>query len=283
MTRRPAETTRAAPVGWLLLASVLASIGLGVVYVRGGHPQLEGALLAVALGGIGIALILWAQRFLPAGPHTEDRPLMRAADEQQRSAEETFERGLAPIERRRFLVRLLGASAAAFAAVVLFPIRSLGPRPGRALLATAWRRGSRVALKDGTLVRAADLAPGTMVVGFPENDLAAADSQIALVRAEPGALQLAPEAAAGAPDGLVAYSRICTHAGCPVGLYEAETHELFCPCHQSVFDVTRGARPTGGPATRPLPQLPIEVDEQGYLRALGDFTEAVGPDFWERT
>ena len=271
-----------APVGWLLLASTLSSIGLTVVYVRGGQPQIEGVLLAVSLGGIGIALILWAQRFLPHGPFSEERPFMRAPEPQQRAAEETFERGLEPIERRRFLVRLLGASAAAFAAVVLFPIRSLGPRPGSALLRTAWRRGSRVALKDGTPVRAAELRPGTMVVAFPENDTGAADSQIALIRIEPGDLRLPADAAAGAPDGLVAYSRICTHAGCPVGLYEAETRELFCPCHQSAFDVTRGARPTTGPATRALPQLPIEVDSDGYIRALGDFTEPVGPDFWNR-
>jgi ubiquinol-cytochrome c reductase iron-sulfur subunit len=82
--------------------------------------------------------------------------------------------------------------------------------------------------------------------------------------------------------GVVAFSKICTHAGCPVGLYQAETQELFCPCHQSTFSVPEGAKPTFGPATRPLPQLPIGVDEDGFVISLSDYTEPVGPGFWNR-
>jgi ubiquinol-cytochrome c reductase iron-sulfur subunit len=102
-----------------------------------------------------------------------------------------------------------------------------------------------------------------------------------LIRVEPGQLQLAEAAMAGAPDGLVAYSKICTHAGCPLGLYLAATHELRCPCHQSTFDVLDGAKPVYGPAPRPLPQLPIEIAEDGVLIATGDFPAPVGPSFWE--
>jgi ubiquinol-cytochrome c reductase iron-sulfur subunit len=91
------------------------------------------------------------------------------------------------------------------------------------------------------------------------------------------------ERAAWAPEGCVGYSKICTHAGCPVGLYRSEAHQLLCPCHQSTFDVLRGAVPVFGPAARPLPQLPMEVDADGYLVARGDFHEPVGPSFWNVT
>ncbi len=83
-------------------------------------------------------------------------------------------------------------------------------------------------------------------------------------------------------DGLVAYSKVCTHAGCPVGLYQSESSLLLCPCHQSTFDVLNGAEPTFGPATRALPQLPIAVDEEGFVIATADYSEPVGPGFWNR-
>ena len=83
-------------------------------------------------------------------------------------------------------------------------------------------------------------------------------------------------------DGNVAYSKICTHVGCPVGLYRESEHSLLCPCHQSTFDVLDGARVVFGPAPRPLPQLPLGVDGEGYLIALGDYPEPVGPTFWNR-
>jgi ubiquinol-cytochrome c reductase iron-sulfur subunit len=91
-----------------------------------------------------------------------------------------------------------------------------------------------------------------------------------------------PRAAEAAFGTLVAFSKVCTHAGCPVGLYQAETRELFCPCHQSAFNVLKGAQPASGPATRALPQLPLGIDDDGYLIALGDFPEPVGPGFWNR-
>ncbi|MFI5504175.1 ubiquinol-cytochrome C reductase iron-sulfur protein [Corynebacterium kutscheri] len=79
-----------------------------------------------------------------------------------------------------------------------------------------------------------------------------------------------------------AYSKICTHIGCPTSLYEAQTNRILCPCHQSQFDALHYGKPVFGPAARALPQLPITVDEEGYLIAAGDFIEPVGPAFWER-
>ncbi|HEX2025505.1 MAG TPA: Rieske (2Fe-2S) protein [Actinomycetota bacterium] len=112
--------------------------------------------------------------------------------------------------------------------------------------------------------------------------MGSADSQAVLIRVEPDLLQLDSERMAWTPNGHVAYSKVCTHAGCPVGLYDREEQHLVCPCHQSTFDVLRGAEPVSGPAVRPLPQLPLELGADGFLRARSDFTEPVGPGFWDR-
>jgi ubiquinol-cytochrome c reductase iron-sulfur subunit len=104
-----------------------------------------------------------------------------------------------------------------------------------------------------------------------------------LIRLPPDVLRVAPGRAGWAPDGYVAYSKICTHAGCPVAIYRQQSYQLYCPCHQSVFDVLDAAQPVAGPATRALPQLALDVDAHGYLVARGDYDEPVGPDSWWRT
>jgi ubiquinol-cytochrome c reductase iron-sulfur subunit len=116
---------------------------------------------------------------------------------------------------------------------------------------------------------------------FPEDAVGSGDSQAVLIRVPPGSLQLPADRLAGAPDGYVVYSKICTHAGCALGLYLAQVYQLRCPCHQSTFDVLKGSQPVYGPAARALPQLPIEIDPDGTMRALGDFTAPVGPSFWD--
>ena len=110
----------------------------------------------------------------------------------------------------------------------------------------------------------------------------AVDSQVVVVRVEEGQLRPRPGRENWSPQGYVAYSKICPHVGCPVGVYQEATHELLCPCHQSTFDVLDGARPRFGPATRSLPQLPLAVDPEGFLVAQSDFHEPVGPAFWNR-
>jgi ubiquinol-cytochrome c reductase iron-sulfur subunit len=132
-------------------------------------------------------------------------------------------------------------------------------------------------------VNAIDVPMGGLVTVFPEGAPGSADSQAVLMRVEPNLLQLAADRKDWAPDGYVVYSKICTHAGCPVGLYEAQRHELLCPCHQSTFDVLRGAKPVFGPAAVSLPQLPIEINANGQLVARGDFSDPVGPAFWHRS
>lgn len=265
-------------LGFLLSAG--ASVGLIVTYLLGGQPQVEGALLLVALGGIGVGLVLWAHRFLPPGPYVQEREPLPSTETERRAFAESFERGARPIERRSFMARMLGLALGALGVAALFPIRSLGPSPGQSLFRTRWRRGSRLVTSDGLPVSVDDLDTGGVLTVFPEGSVDAADSQTLLIRMDPAQFSPLSGREAWSPEGYLAYSKVCTHAGCPVGLYEARTQRLFCPCHQSVFDAVDGARPVAGPATRPLPQLPLEVDADGYLRSQGDFTEPVGPGFW---
>jgi ubiquinol-cytochrome c reductase iron-sulfur subunit len=121
-----------------------------------------------------------------------------------------------------------------------------------------------------------------LVTVFPEGHHDSADGQAVLVRVRREQLHPAPGRETWSPDGLIVYSKVCTHAGCPVGLYQSADHTLLCPCHQSAFDVLDRARPVFGPAAVALPQLPIRLDGDGYLRAQGDFSDPVGPAFWSR-
>jgi ubiquinol-cytochrome c reductase iron-sulfur subunit len=264
------------------IVSTLAALGLAAVYVSGGQPQLEGALLAVSLAGLGTGLILWAKYLLPSAPVTGEREPMGSTGAERAAFEASFERGEVELARRTFLTRALLAAVGALGLALLFPIRSLGPAPGRKLLSTQWRPGRRLVREDGTLVHVDELEVGGVVTAFPEGALDAADSQVVLVRVDPTALRPRPGRDGWSPSGYVAYSKICTHVGCPVGLYRQTTHALLCPCHQSTFDVLDGARPIFGPATRSLPQLPLMVTPDGVLAAQRDFTEPVGPGFWNR-
>ena len=268
--------------GWISLAfavSAVSSVALAVVYLFGGQPQLEGALLGVSLAGIGVGLVAIAKRFLPHGPFVQERAVTLGSERAER-AEATLAEGAKTLDRRGFLAKLVGLAFGALGLAALFPIRSLGTRPGRELYVTPWANGIRLMTEDGEPLRPQDLPVHGVLTVFPEGHTDAADAQTLVIRL-PEADE-APGPPGASQDGIVAFSKVCTHAGCPVGLYQAESRELFCPCHQSVFDVLRAARPTGGPATRPLPQLPIGVDAAGYLIALDDFPEPVGPGFWSR-
>ncbi len=272
------------PERWVSLTfiiSMLASGALVVVYLLGGQAQFEGVLLAVALGSMGAGVSVWAVKLLPAEEVTEEREVLASSKAERRAAEDAAE--AVHVTRRKMLVRLLAGAGTTMLGALAIPSLSLGPRPGQSLFKTAWKPGLRLVDAEGAPVKAASLPMGSVTTVFPEGSEGSADSQTLVVKVEEGRLQMDEERIAWAPEGCVGYSKICTHAGCPVGLYRAESHELLCPCHQSTFDVLRGAEPTFGPADRPLPQLPMEVDEEGYLVAKGDFTEPVGPGFWNLT
>ena len=274
-----------------LTISTLAALGLAAVYIAGGQPQAEGVLLALCLGGIGVALGLWGKDI--GGSHREpgaepavvtaERPELPSDAGPRADVAASLDRGgraLGRHDRRRFLGRFFATAAGALGLAALFPLRSLGPAPGGALRHTAWREGSRATV-DGRPVRAADLAVGSVLTVFPGDDTSE-DSATVLIRVDPDRLDLPAGREGWAPDGLVAYSKICTHVGCPVGLYQETTNELLCPCHQSTFDVLRGARPVSGPATRSLPQLPLRIDDEGFVVAQSDYEEPIGAGFWNR-
>ena len=268
-------------IGLIFGVSAVAGVALLGVYLTGGQTQLEAVLLAVSVGGIGVGVIVWSQWLLPNALRVEPRhPLADGADP---DAEREILEEEASITRRSLLVRALGAGLAGLAAALAIPILSLGPAPGRGLFETPWRKGLRLVGIDGQPIRAADLPLEGIVTAFPEGFVGSADGQTLLIRVAPDLLRLAQDRMAWAPDGYVAYSKVCTHAGCPVGLYRAAEHQLLCPCHQSTFDVLDGATPVFGPAGRPLPQLPIQLQEDGTFVALADFPEPVGPAFWNIT
>ena len=262
-----------------LAISIVASVALVVIYVADGSVELQGIALALALGGMGTAIVIWAVGLIDAPIEVEERHSFAEAQRLTVGSGAATEE----ITRRRFLTRLQAGAGAILAAALVLPAFSLGPQPGTDLFRTAWRRGLRLVDSGNRPVRPDDLVLDSVTTVFPQGFVGRADSQTLLIKVSPLDLALPNGRDAWAPDGCVAYSKVCTHAGCPVGLYRAQEHLLLCPCHQSTFDVLRGALPVFGPAARPLPQLPIEVDAEGYLAALGDFPDPIGPGFWDMT
>ncbi len=261
--------------------SIVAAVGLAVVYWRGGQPQLEGVLLALAIGGIGVGLIVWAKEFMPKDEVVEERHSLASSEGEIDQFRQEFERGEHILERRGLLVKMAGGAVVALGAALLFPIRSLGPRPGRGYKSTAFRKGVRLVTENDQPVKAANVDLDSVITVFPEGHTDSADAPTLLIRPHD---KMKPRAGreGWTPGGLVAYSKLCTHVGCPVGLYQSKEHLLLCPCHQSTFDVLDGARPIFGPAARSLPQLPLVIDDHGYVVAGGDFSSPTGPGFWDR-
>ncbi|KNC17814.1 ubiquinol-cytochrome C reductase [Arthrobacter sp. RIT-PI-e] len=246
---------------------------------------------AFAMLGIGVGIVHWAKTLMPDHEVTESRHEIRPENDRQ-DAEKIVndildESGI----KRRPLIRntLLGAVVLApLPAIAIF--RDLGPLPGNVLKETMWDAGVRLTRDpSGTPIRASDVTRGSAFHVIPEglneveNKLEEkAKAVVLLMRLDPSELNPSPGRENWGYDGIVAYSKICTHVGCPVALYEQHTHHLLCPCHQSTFDLEQECKVIFGPAARPLPQLPIEVDDEGYLVASSDFQEPVGPSFWER-
>ncbi len=286
-TVRPTTTTERRAevfVGLLFIATILAALGLIVSYIIGANTQVDGVLLAVAFAGLGGAIVVWVQYLMHTPTMIEARHPIQpnpAADVSpgqvaMREAESGF-------TRRRMLIGMLFASVGGLVTAIAVPLFSLGPLPGRALFVTKWKKGSRVVDVNGNLVHASQIPINGIMTVFPEGAPGDAMSQTVLLNVGPGLLQLPADRASWAPQGFIAYSKLCTHAGCPVGLFRATEHDLMCPCHQSTFDVLDGAQVTFGPAPRPLPQLPIQLQPDGTFVALGGFPEPVGPAFWNQT
>jgi ubiquinol-cytochrome c reductase iron-sulfur subunit len=224
-----------------------------------------------------------SRRFMPDDVAVEARGTVASDPDEVQALLDDLGAEKAHVGRRHLLVRMLAVAGGALGVAALFPIRSLGPRPGRGLHSTPYRQGDlRLVSEEGDPVHVDQLAVNGLITVFPEGHEGQEDSQTLLLNLPEGELNPRPGREDWTVGGLVAFSKICTHAGCPVGLFEEQTAQLLCPCHQSTFDVRDAARPVFGPATRSLPQLPLGTDDEGYLIATGDFSGPVGPGFWDR-
>ncbi len=269
------------------IVSIVSGIGLLIVYGAGGQPQFEGLLWFYALAGLGVGIITGTKKYLPNEEAIEERHELKSSEEMLEAARSDFHRADVDADEeldkeRRTVLRLLGGAFAALGGALLFPIRSLGPHPSKDLRETDFDTGVRLVTVDGVPIKSDQLGVGELVTVFPEGHTNAADSPTLLIRYDEEKFLPLGGREDWVAEGMVAYSKICTHAACAVGLYQNVTGLLLCPCHQSTFDVNNGCKPTFGPATRPLPQLPIAIDSEGYVVAQSDYLEPVGPGYWDR-
>jgi len=287
--KNPRRAEIVAGSGFLLGAAGFA--GFGAAFWQNYSNFWLAITFSVGFAGLGYGMVIWGRYLMPRGPFSESRHnLAPTATEREVFVEDFASRGKVAVERRGFLVKALGLASAVLGVVLAFPLlRSLGPLPGRTLRKTAWRPGSYLVDITGRKLKPADIEVGGFVTVFPPDDVGGAYSQTMLIHVDPlrsGYLppppQFAQQRATWAPLGFIAFSKVCTHAGCPVGLYQELTKKMLCPCHQSLFDVTDAAIPIFGPAPRPLPQLPLYIDDEGFFRAQGGYDEPVGPGYWER-
>jgi len=257
-----------------------------------------GLTLSIALLALGTGSMIWVRHLTPNIEIEEERHDLRSAPQDRAAFQKEFAEGAAisQITKRPLLRRTMLIATAPLALAPLVLLRDLGPLPGTSLRHTVWRKGLRAVTLGGLRpLRPADItAPGSMITmipeGYQDDPDALAKAGIILIKFAPGQMSWPDRYDGGTLvaslnwtiDNIVAYSKICTHVGCPVALYEETTHHILCPCHQSTFDASNGAWVIFGPAPRPLPQLPLMLDADGYIAAASDFTQPVGPSFWER-
>lgn len=302
-----AEKRAERQIASLFLLSVLSTILFVYAYVKVptdiytfipvlGEMNVHQLLLGLGFAGaflfIGIGAIAWARLLMPDTEVVAERQTLRSKDEDRAAFVATVkEQGAtAGIGRRPLIKRTLLAAVGLVGVGPIVMLRDLGPLPGKSLETTNWKAGTRLVTDPGDRpIKASDLEVGAVVQTLPEllpdqertlNDIA--KDPVLLIRLRPEDFNLDDERLSWTHEGIIAFSKICSHMGCAVALYEQSTHHLLCPCHQSTFDVTRAAKVIFGPAARPLPQLNITVDSEGYLVARAPFNEPVGPSFWER-
>jgi len=268
-------------------------IFLPVLGSTNAHQLGLGIGLATALFFIGAAAIHWAKTLMPDEEVIAMRHTMRSDDEDREAFVATVKEraGAAGLGRRSLIKRSMGLSLGLIGLSPLVLLRDLGPLPKDDLTKTSWEAGTRLVTDPGDRpIRPEDLEIGAVAQVLPQlrpdeertlNNIG--KDAVLLIRIRPEEFQLSAERLSWTHDGIIAFSKICSHMGCAVALYEQSTKHLLCPCHQSTFDVPRAAKVIFGPAARPLPQLAITVDAEGYLVAQKPFTEPIGPSFWERT
>ncbi|MFE9855897.1 Rieske 2Fe-2S domain-containing protein [Streptomyces sp. NPDC005780] len=294
-------------VAFMFTLSMLATVGFIASYVifpvdkivyifPFGHVSALnfslGLTLGVALFAIGAGAVHWARTLMSDVEVADDRHAIAAEPEVKAKVLADFAAGAEESAfGRRKLIRntMFGALALVpLAGVVL--LRDLGPLPEKKLRSTLWAKGKQL-INMNTMepLRPEDVVVGSLTFAMPEGlEEDAHDFQVQIAKAALMIIRIEPDNIKDkrerewAHEGIVAFSKICTHVGCPISLYEQQTHHVLCPCHQSTFDLSDGARVIFGPAGHALPQLRIGVNSEGNLEALGDFEEPVGPAFWER-
>ena len=256
------------------------------------HQLGLGLGMAISLFFIGMGAIHWAKILMPDTEVVAQRHEFRSPDSDRKDFVTAVKEGAAAsgLGRRSLIKRSLGAALGLSAISPLILLRDLGPLPGKELEKTTWKSGTYLVTDPGNRrIKASDLEVGAVAQVLPEiedpehrklSDIA--KDAVLLIRLRPQEFNLEADRLAMTHDGIIAFSKICSHMGCAVALYEQQTKHLLCPCHQSTFDVTRAAKVIFGPSARPLPQLDITIDQEGYLLARQPFSEPVGPSFWER-
>ena len=256
------------------------------------HQLFLGLGLAMALFFIGMAAVHWAKTLMPDHEVIDYRKEQRSKDEDRDDFVSTVkDRSLeAGLGRRPFIKRTMLLSLGLVGISPVLLLGDLGPLPGNDQKETNWKSGTRLVTDPGDRpIRPSDLEVGGVAQVQPElpagkvrhlDDIA--KDSVLLIRIRPEEFNLDAERLSWTYEGIIAFSKICSHMGCAVALYEQTTKHLLCPCHQSTFDVTRAAKVIFGPSARPLPQLAVTVDSQGYLVAKQPFSEPVGPSFWGR-
>ncbi len=252
-----------------------------------------GAGLGIALLFIGLGAIQWARTLMPDTEVVAERHEFRSEDKDREDFVATVKEraGAAGLGRRSLIKRSLGLAVGLVGLSPLVLLRDLGPLPRKYLSTTDWKSGTRLVLDpSGRPIKPEDLEVGAVAQVLPELPAGTertleniGKDAVLLIRIRPEEFNLDAERLSWTHEGIIAFSKICSHMGCAVALYEQQTKHLLCPCHQSTFDVTRAAKVIFGPAARPLPQLAITVDSEGYLVAKQGFTEPIGPSFWERS
>jgi ubiquinol-cytochrome c reductase iron-sulfur subunit len=295
-------------VAALFILSFVASCGFIAAYVGLEVNSVDATLrsnlalglaMSVAFLSVAVGATIWVRHLMPDVEMSEERHPMASTPAERAAFAKTFRDGAdaSQFTKRPLLRRTLIAATLPLAAAPLVLLRDMGPLPGTTLRHTVWRKGLRlVTYGANTPIRPADFdAPGQMITvipeGYQDNPDALAAATAIIIKFQPGVMVFenkSDQVTGGrvtknwTVDNIVAYSKICTHVGCPAALYDQNTHHILCPCHQSTFDAPRGAQVLFGPAPRPLPQLPLTTDSEGYLVARSDFTEPVGPSFFER-
>ena len=253
--------------------------------------------LAVLLVGLGA--VHWARQLMNDAEVSEERHSVTSSPEQREGFIEKVNAGIADagVSRRGLIVGSLGGALGILAVPALVTLADMGPWPTAAKRAetierTLWSEGA-VLVNDVNErpLRPQDIEIGQLVNAEPEAlfDLHGteymiekAKSPIIVVRMDPNSIKIPESRRDWHVGGILAYSKICTHVGCPISLWEQQTHHLLCPCHQSTFDLGNSGVVVFGPAARSLPQLPLKVNAEGYLVAQSDFTVPVGPSYFER-